>query len=304
MSITQAQRVRLGVFLSAGILLLIVFAVIPLGFRLKNTTNSFFAYFSGESLSGLEQGATVKFSGVPIGKVEKISYLPNDLRKVRVDMKIQSDFPVKTDMIATTGAMGITGLKYVEISGGTDSADLLVPGTEITTKVSSFSTITGKAESIVEKVELLLNHLNELSNPDSLMRVYQIIKNIDELTGNVNKFMGKTSPDISEITVTVSTLIQRTDSIAQDIQKITGNLNLSIQGDRIGKTLSEIDSSAKALRDVAENVSFLVRQSREDFTVTMQNIRQASENADQLTKLLLENPSLLIRSETQKEREF
>ena len=44
--------------------------------------------------------------------------LPSDnLSKVKVEMKIQQDFPMKVDMVATTGAMGIT-LKYVEIAGG------------------------------------------------------------------------------------------------------------------------------------------------------------------------------------------
>jgi hypothetical protein len=46
----------------------------------------------------------------------------------------------------------------------------------------------------------------------------------------------------------------------------------------------------------------VVRQSREDIMVSMQNLREALENANELTKILAENPSLLIRSEQQKER--
>jgi phospholipid/cholesterol/gamma-HCH transport system substrate-binding protein len=304
MSISRAQRVRLGVFLVAGLLLLALFVAIPLGFRVKNTTNTFIAYFEGESLSGLEQGATVKFSGVPIGKVEKIRYLPNDLQRVRVEMKIQSDFPMKVDMVATTGAMGITGLKYIEITGGTNEAAPLKPGTEIATKISTFSTITGKAEAIVAKVELLLNHLNEISNPDSVKGIKRIIDNVADITDDVKGFVAETRPDIARITGTTNLLITRLDSIAQDIKGVTATLEESIRGDRIGNAITQIDSAATALRSVAENVALLVRQSREDVTVTMQNVRQASENADQLTRILVENPSLLLRSETQKERDF
>lgn len=304
MSISKAQRFRLGVFLIVGLVLLIIFAVVPLGFKLKNTTNTFIAYFEGESLSGLEQGATVKFSGVPIGKVGKISYLPDDLRRVRVSMDIQSDFPMKIDMVATTGAMGITGLKYIEVTGGTDSAERLKPGAELETRVSPLSTITGKAESIVAKVELLLNHLNEISNPDSLEGVKMILRNLTDLSAEVQGFMGDARPEISKMTGSIITLINRTDSIAQNVNKMTASLSESFAGDRVGRSLLQVDSTAIALRVVVENISLLVRQSREDFTETMQNIREASENADQLTKLLLENPSLLIRSETQKERDF
>ncbi|MBN1309503.1 MAG: MCE family protein [Chitinispirillaceae bacterium] len=304
MSISRAQRLRLGAFLIAGLFLLAIFAAIPFGFRLKNTTNTFIAYFEGESLSGLEQGATVKYSGVPIGQVDKISYLPKDLERVRVEMKIQSDFPMKVDMVATTGAMGITGLKYIEITGGTNEAAALKPGAEIATKISAFSSITGKAEAIVAKVELLLNHLNEISNPDSLRSIKQILDNVAGITDDVKGFVSETRPDIARITVTTNTLITRLDSIARDIKSVTARVEEGIRGDRIGNALAQVDSAATALRSVAENVALIVRQSREDFAAMMMNVRQASENADQLTRILVENPSLLLRSETQKERDF
>ena len=304
MSISRAQRARLTVFLLGGALLLALFVAIPFGFKMKNTTTTFIAFFTGESLSGLEQGATVKFSGVPIGQVNKISYLPDDLKKVRVEMKIQSDFPMKVDMVATTGAMGITGLKYIEITGGTNEAAPLKPGAEIATKVSMFTNITGKAEAIVAKVELLLNHLNEISDPDSLKSIKAILDNVSTITGDIEGFVGETRPEIARITGSASLLITRLDSISQDIHGVTRQLETSISGDRIGHTFAQIDSAAISLRGVADDIALLVRQSREDFTLTMQNVRQASENADQLTKILVENPSLLLRTEAQKERDF
>jgi phospholipid/cholesterol/gamma-HCH transport system substrate-binding protein len=304
MSISRAQRVRLGVFLVIGLALLVVFVAIPMGLRIKDTTHAYIAFFSGESLSGLEQGATVKFSGVPIGKVDKISYLPDDLERVRVEIRIQGDFPLKEDMVATTGAMGITGLKYIEITGGTNKSKALKPGSEIATKVSRFSTISGKAEDIVAKIELLLNHLNMISNPDSLLAIKEVLDNVVIITEEVRKFVGTTRPEISQITGSTNTLIVHLDSIAQDVHRITSNVDQSISRDRLGNTFSKIDSAAYALKNVAEDVSLLVRQSREDFTMTMENIKNASENADQLILMLRENPSLLLRSGTQKERAF
>lgn len=304
MSISNAQRARLGVFLVAGALLTALFIAIPLGLRMKNTFNDYIAYFEGESLSGLEQGAVVKFSGVPIGKVDKISYLPSDLSRVRVTMKIQDDFPMKEDMVATTGAMGITGLKYIEVTGGTNNAKPLKPGSELPTKVSMFSTITGKAESIVAKIELLLNHLNVISNPDSLKGIKNILDNVATITEDVRGFVAETRPDIKAVASSTSDLISRIDSIAGDIKVITTTVSGSISNDRLSRTFAQIDSAAKSLQTVAEDIALLVRQSREDISVSMQNIRDASENANQLTRVLAENPSLLLKSETQKERDI
>lgn len=304
MSISKAQRARLGVFLIVGTFLLLLFAAIPLGLKLSDKYNEYVAYFQGESLSGLEQGAVVKYSGVPIGKVEKITYHPNDLTKVRVIMKLQADFPLKVDMVATTGAMGITGLKYVEITGGTNESELLKPGSEIPTKQSIISTITGKAEVIVAKVELLLNHLTQITNPDSLSSIKKILDNVALITEDVKNFVSDSRPKIDSITLASNNIISRVDGIAKDVKEFTGNFKTAVKGEQIASTFSSIDSTAQALKDLTENLSLMIRQSREDFTIGLQNIREATENANQLTKVLSENPSLLLRSETQRERDI
>lgn len=304
MSISVSQRVRLTVFLIFGTLLVVIFAAIPLGLKLNDKQKSYIAYFKGESLSGLEQGAVVKFSGVPIGKVEKISYLPDDLSKVKVWLKIQDDFPMKVNMIATTGAMGITGLKYIEITGGSNNAAPLKPGSEIPTKVSMFTSITGKAETIVAKIELLLNHLNEISNPDSLRSAKVILDNVAQITKDVKSFVGESSPQIKDITKSSNQIITKVDSIANNIQTITSDFKSLIKPDQINVTFSRIDSTVTSLKQLSDQVSLMVRQSKEDFTVSMQNIREASENANQLTKIVAENPSLLLRNEAQKERDI
>jgi hypothetical protein len=64
-----------------------------------------------------------------------------------------------------------------------------------------------------------------------------------------------------------------------------------------------IDSTARSLKSLTENLRLTVMQTREDFSVSMQNLRQASESASELTRMLAENPSLLIKGETQKERD-
>jgi phospholipid/cholesterol/gamma-HCH transport system substrate-binding protein len=302
MSISQAQRARLGVFVIIGVALIAVFFAVPLGVKFTNKFSTYTAFFQGESLSGLEQGAVVKFSGVPIGKIIKINYLPNDLTRVKVIMEIQQDFPMKTDMVATTGAMGITGLKYVEITGGTNEAPPLKPGSEIKTKISPFTIITGKAEVIIAKVELLLNHLNELSNPDSLKSIKKIIDNVADITTSVNEFVDETRPGVKNIASSADSILRQVSMILTDVNEFTTTMNKSISSEQLSKTFAKIDSTVQSMKSLTENLSMMVRQSKEDFSVGMQNIREATENANQLTKILVENPSLLLKGESQRER--
>jgi hypothetical protein len=106
------------------------------------------------------------------------------------------------------------------------------------------------------------------------------------------------------MTASAAKIITKADRIASNIQDFTGTMDTAFSAGRIAKTMTLVDSAAVALKLVAENLSLIVRQSREDFSVSMQNLREASESANQLAKMLAENPSLLIRGEAQKEREI
>lgn len=302
MSLTKSQQARLGIFMSAGALLLALFIIVPLGLSLKNHEKSYFAYFEGESLSGLEQGATLKFRGVPIGKVGKISYDPRDLTRVKVEFKVQEDFPVKTDMYVQTGAMGITGLKYVELMGGTNESALLKPNSQIPARISLISTITGKAEVMIGKVELLLNHLNTITDPDSIRSIRKILDNVAVISQEARGFVSETRPDIKQITASVLATVQRADSIVRDVKHISGSVDQSISDGQLLRILTSVDSTARSLKMLSDDMSLTIKQSREDFNVSMENLREALENANELMRALAENPSLLLRGE-QKQRD-
>lgn len=303
MSISTAQRIRLGIFLVVGALFLGVFTVIAIGSKLSQTQKSYYSYFIGESLSGLEVGASVKFRGIEIGRVHGISYDPSDLTQVKVHYKIDSEFPVKSDMIAQTGMPGITGIKYVEINGGaSDTAQILDEGATIPAKQSFMANITGQAESIAAQMELFLKRLNFIFHPDSMKVVKQILHNVEGITHTSNTFMAEVSPDIKLITQSVKQAMHKIDLIAADIKLVTTNFHTNFDAEKFMNIVEHVDSSAQAIQNLSENLDFTIMQSREDFSIALENLREALENTNELSKILLENPSLIIRGEQQKQR--
>jgi ABC-type transporter Mla subunit MlaD len=302
MNISKAQRARLGVFTAAGCAVLVILLSVAMGLKLNQRTKTYWAFFKGESISGLERGADVKFSGVPIGRIEGISYDASDLSKVKVSFKVQADFPMKSDMYATTGLLGITGLKYIEIMGGTNAAPTLKNNAELPTRVSLMSSISGKAEAIAVKAEFLLNNLNILTNPDSLRSFKMLLDNMAAVTGDARGMVASMTPKFDSMAGTAVSVMGKVDRIAGNVQSITSTLDHSISAGQLSSTISSIDSAAISLRQVSQTLSLIVLQSHDDFSVSMRNLREASENADQLTQMLVENPSLLLRNEAPKER--
>jgi phospholipid/cholesterol/gamma-HCH transport system substrate-binding protein len=79
-----------------------------------------------ESVSGLSLGDSVKYLGVDVGTVKAMGIDPADPRRVRVDVQLRKDTPVKTDTKAVLTMKGLTGVVFIELSGGkADAKDLL-----------------------------------------------------------------------------------------------------------------------------------------------------------------------------------
>lgn len=85
-------------------------------------------YFS-ESVSGLSVGDTVKFQGVDIGNVKTLKLDTADPQRVEVDVSLRKDAPVKTDTRASLNLKGITGVVFIELSGGSANAQTLAAAT-------------------------------------------------------------------------------------------------------------------------------------------------------------------------------
>jgi phospholipid/cholesterol/gamma-HCH transport system substrate-binding protein len=287
----------------AGLVLLVFFISVPLGFKLSNRTKAYYSYFEGErSLSGLEEGADVKYRGVRIGKISRISYNPADLSRMKVEFRIRHDFPMKEDMYVETGFLGITGLRYAEVLGGSNDAALLKPGSELPSKPSLMASITGKADVIVEKIEILLNHINTFTDPDSLASVKKILDNVASISSEAEMLVRLSRPDILQVTESARSTMEKVDLVASDVRGIAATINQSINPEQLTQLLATVDTTARTLKQLSENLDFTIRQTREDFTASMENLRETLENANELSKILAENPSLLLRGEAQKER--
>jgi len=141
-----------------------------------------------ESVSGLALGEPVKLVGVDVGTVKTMSIDTKDPRRVQVEVKLHKDAPIKADTKATLRSKGITGVSFIELSGGTSDAQTLVAATpagqvpEIPAEKSSlttmleqlpkviakFSTIEDQAKKVVADAGVVTAEVKE--NPSVLLR--------------------------------------------------------------------------------------------------------------------------------------
>ena len=72
-----------------------------------------------ESVAGLNLNAPVKYNGVDVGKVQTISLDATHPQRVNLLFAIEHGTMIREDTVAMLKTQGLTGIAYVELSGGT-----------------------------------------------------------------------------------------------------------------------------------------------------------------------------------------
>ena len=155
------------IFVVVSSAVVIVVFITLAGIKLMEASDTYKVQFD-ETVSGLEVGAQVKYNGVRIGQVAGIKINPEKIAQVTVLLELDEDTPVKADTVAVLTSMGITGLKFVELAGGSDEAPLLLPGGTIRTGHSFMGSMAGKAEDIAVKVELAVSKVNAVLSESNI----------------------------------------------------------------------------------------------------------------------------------------
>jgi phospholipid/cholesterol/gamma-HCH transport system substrate-binding protein len=111
----EARTIRVGVFLLAGIILLVAVLLLFVARHYFSDTRRYATYFS-ESIQGLDRTAPVKYNGLQIGHVSAIRLAP-DGKLIEVVMDINCTLNIhRTNLVARLQNAGITGVRYIELS--------------------------------------------------------------------------------------------------------------------------------------------------------------------------------------------
>ncbi len=266
---TRAQKVRLGSFMILAILAMVATVGTLAGLKLWNPKDRYIVRYK-ESVSGLEVGSAVKMKGVRVGRVDSVTV--EDVETVRVDLSLDPGTPIKVDTQAVVTSRGLTGLNFIELTGGSAHSPRLAPNSArsvIQPGDSIVHTLTGKAIDISQKVEQVLNNLlpitgednrtklrSLLTNTDKAMagaaaileqkQTRRIMKNIDRTTASLSQAAEKLQNLVTELAPHIQTTLVAASAAAESI-------NRAAQKMRPSQALAEITQAARALRKRIED---------------------------------------------------
>ena len=318
--VSRSQKIRLGIFLSVSIFILLGSITIITGSRLLKKKDTYYIRYKDVSLSGLEIGSAVKYRGIRIGRIEDIYIDEKDITSIIVEISVEPKVPIKEDTEAVVTYIGITGLKMIELQGGTNISKRLPPNGYIKAGRSLVETISGQAEVITQKLEMILNNIAELTDATRREQFYQLVNNTSNalesfgtlLNANQNN-LHQTINNIKNFTSDLDSFMITANIAMNDIQRITQSQKLLNTIDNIEKISAELEQAN--LSDLINKLATAVEQtnrtfthldltilkSRHDILSSTEILRESLEYFNEFTRLISENPSLLLRSSPQEE---
>lgn len=172
--LTRTQKVRLGLFLLMGGLLVAGGVALLAGLSIFRKTDTYNVRFT-DSVSGLSNGAAVSFRGVRVGRVQSIEIDLEDLRVVKVAIVVKRGTPIPKGSKAVLSSHGITGIKFIEIKSSASKV-LYEPGATLPTGQSQLDQITGKATDIAIMTEKLVRNLLAATTKENREELFALVK--------------------------------------------------------------------------------------------------------------------------------
>jgi phospholipid/cholesterol/gamma-HCH transport system substrate-binding protein len=258
---------------------------------------------------GLESGASVLFGGINVGKVTAVRPAASDPTKIEILIDVKQNTPVNEKSIAKLGLVSVMSGAALSITTGGNDARRLPPGSAISSQeAASLDEIAGKMAVVADNANSLITQARgELEGISGDAR--DLLANLKAVTGkpnqrriqdvldNVNGMVATERPKIDRLADQLNALSQHADDTIQNV-----NGTVSDVREPVRKDLAELQNTLLEAKQLLANMQVLVRANDYKIDDTIENLRTATENLDQLTESVKQRPWSLIRVKQPEDR--
>lgn len=263
--------------------------ILWLGGYSKEENFKYYEIHTQESVAGLGIKAPVRLLGVEVGSVEEINIYDQDELGVNIRIKVKNNTPIKEDTFATLQLQGITGLKFIQLQGGSKNSKELVSTHGkipiIPFKESFLATIDRQSEHIFSLVKTADDKSKELLSEKNLKNLEIFLQNLAQLSANLNANSKNLSLNLSNASLKIG--------------KMADNISLSVQN--FNSSLKDIKESTSILKNFIKNADAKLNTYDDIRVSLMQNLelfKQVLIQSNTLIENLQSSPADLIFKET------
>ena len=190
------DRLKVGLFVTVSFFLFASALLWLAGSRFFQSVDTYTILFA-ESVSGLLPGAAVEYQGVTIGKVETLGLTQDAPPRAQVTIALQPGTPIRQDTTAHLIGSFVTGIRYIELAGGSSAAPVLDPGAVIPVQRGGLEEFRDRASAIAERLLDTLTRIEQgVLSQNNLTAVTDFLRNMSLLTKDLRTSLAEVStPD-------------------------------------------------------------------------------------------------------------
>ena len=258
---------------------------------------------------GLEPGASVLFGGINMGKVTAVRPAASDPTKIEILLDVKENTPLNEKSVAKLGLVSVMSGAALSITTGSNDAKRLLPGSAIPSQeAASLDEITSKMAVVADNANGLITEARgELQGISGNART--LLANLNTVTGKPNQkkiqvlldnvigMLATERPKIDRLSDQLNALTQHADETVQNVNGIVSDVR-----EPVLKDLAELQRTLLETKQLLADMQVLVRANDYKIDDTIENLRTATENLDELTESVKQRPWSLVRVKQPEDR--
>lgn len=302
MATKSFSNLKLGIFVLAALTFLIL-----LLYMIGKNKNIFGATFAVKAhfgnVQGLTPGNNVRYAGIQVGTVKKITILNDE--QIEVELLIENKMKqyIRKNAKVTIATDGLMGNKVLNITPAPGDADLISPGDVLVTQPSvdmngMVNTLSGTNDDLAVVAAELKGALLRINNSPALWALLadsSLSRNVSASMVNIRAAAAKANTmltDLDNMVLDVKSgkgslgAILTDTSFAENLNEAIVRIKqVAVQADTLAKELSLVANGIKHdINDGKGAVNALLKDSAivKSITVSLDNIQQSTQHFNEV----------------------
>lgn len=196
----KAHALIAGAFV---VLVTALLALLAIWLTRDSSQRDLYEMSTSETVSGLQPQATVRFRGVPVGKVERIGFDAKVKGNVLIRISVDRGAPVTKSTFATVASQGVTGLGFIQLDDDGSSTERLQPNDEdpprIPLKPGSFDKLLKQSAAIFDQAEQATARLNQLLSDENQKAVTSAVTQLGDAAASLRHVAQRLEPTVATL---------------------------------------------------------------------------------------------------------
>jgi phospholipid/cholesterol/gamma-HCH transport system substrate-binding protein len=296
----EARYAAVGAFVLLVLAMAVLFVYWYAEGHEKRDYTRYEVYFDG-TVSGLARGAPVRYLGVDVGRVVRMSIDPRNSSRVLVIVDIDSSAPVSSSTLAELSLQGVTGLLYIDLivsPAGRKLAEA-VPSLQypvIRSARSNFDVFLASLPGLVSTVGEVSERFARIFSDRNITAIGESLVNINEASAQ----LPNTLRDIRTLTADLRGASAEISAAAHGVHELTDRAGpellaalqrVHVVADNLASTSAKLDA---LVQDNRQDVRVFARDGLPQLEQLLRDGRGAALELRELSHELRENPSRLL----------